>query len=127
MDKSNKSNFEIKHSDEGEYLWASISGPWDLDALEEFIINVRKQAARSGCQRALVDALELQNPSATSFKRFVVGEIIAREWGPYIKVAAVAKPENMSRYVEDTAVNRGANFAVFSDVDEARVWLFGQW
>jgi len=37
--------------------------------------------------------------------------------------AALAKPENITGFGETVAVNRGANFAVFSDGKAAHEWL----
>jgi len=73
--------------------------------------------------RVLVDNQQLTHPGESSFERYKVGVIIAREWGPYIKAAVMTKPEYISRYTETTAINRGANFMVFSDLEEAKKWL----
>ena len=114
---------KIAFRDEDEYLWVSISGPWNVSVLEEYIIEIRQRLAKSGCKHVLIDAQELIHPRGASFDRYKVGEIIAREWGPYIKSAVITKSENISRYAEIIAVKRGAHFRVFSNMEAAKNWL----
>lgn len=114
---------KISFRDKGEYLLVTVSGPWIVDVLEEYIIEVRQRLDEFGHTRVLIDNQGLAHPGKSSFERFKVGEIIAREWGPYIKAAVITKPDNISGYTETTAVNRGANFAVFSNMEVAKEWL----
>ena len=69
-----------------------------------------------------MDILQLSIPRA-ELDRFFAGQHIAEVWRPPLKVAAVMLPEGITRFAENTAVNRGANFIVMADAAEAVEWL----
>ena len=52
-----------------------------------------------------------------------VGKCIARRWNGSIKAAFLRQKEYMDGLVENTAVNRGANIAIFPELDQALEWL----
>ena len=120
--KNNEQN-KITYSDELEYLLVTIRGPWNLDFLEKHIVEIQHRLAQLGYKHVLIDNRELIHPGPSSFERYKLGEIIAREWGPYIKAAVITKPENMSGYTETIAANRGGIFMVFEDMETAKAWL----
>jgi hypothetical protein len=113
----------VTFSDEGAYLLVSIRGPWNIRVLEKYVLEIQERLDKLGYKRVLVDTQELTHPGESSFERYKIGVTIAREWGPFIKAAVMAKPENISGYAETAARNRGANFAVFSDMEAAKDWL----
>ena len=103
-------------------LIVNVSGAWDADAARKRLEAVRKQADERGLTRILLDTRGLL-PPASETTRFMTGEHIARIFRPPLRVAALARPEMINRFVENTAWNRGAIFAVFSDEAEALEWL----
>jgi hypothetical protein len=123
MKRGKEKENKITFKDKSEYLSVIISGPWDIRILEEYVLEIRQRLDKLGYKRVLIDNQELIHPGESSFDRYQIGVIIATEWGPYIKAAVMTKPENISRYTETTAINRGANFAVFSDLEAAKKWL----
>jgi hypothetical protein len=123
MNSDQQTRHQITFRDQREYLWVSVSGPWNTSVLEEYIIEVRQSLAKLGYQLVLVDNQELIHPREASFERYKVGEIIVREWGSSIKAAAVAKPQDVSRYTELIATNKGAHLKVFLDLRGAITWL----
>jgi hypothetical protein len=123
MKKGKETKNKITFKDESGYLSVIISGLWNIHVLEEYVLEVRQRLNQLGYKRVLIDNEELIHPGESSFDRYQIGVRIATEWGPYIKAAVITKPENISRYTETTAINRGANFAVFSDLEAAKKWL----
>jgi len=123
MNSDKEKRNTITYTDEGVYLFVSVRGPWNVSIIEKYILEVRQRLDELGYKRVLVDDQQLTYPGGSSIERYKVGVIIAREWGPYIKAAVISQPENISRYTETTAINRGANFMVFSDQEEAKKWL----
>lgn len=53
----------------------------------------------------------------------MTGEYLAKVFHPLFKVAAFANPVYIIKFTENTAVNRGAIFQVFSDEQSAIQWL----
>jgi hypothetical protein len=46
-------------------------------------------------------------------------------WGVILKIALVGREDQMftDNFVENVAINRGINLKIFTDVDEAVIWL----
>jgi len=116
--------FDVQFNEAGGYITARVSGEWTEDNLKSGIDALAAEARRLGCSRALLDIRDLSRPKS-GYDRFVVGEYIAQVWGPPLKlrVAAVAVPDMINKFTEDTAVNRGADFLVTDDMYEAIRWL----
>ncbi len=93
-----------------------------MSELEGHIIAMRGEAKRIGQNRILLETLEL-DPVRVEIDKFFVGEMIARQWRPPLRVAELTWPERINRFMENTAVNRGAHYAVFSEREEALIWL----
>jgi len=55
--------------------------------------------------------------------RFFSGEYLAAAFKPQYKLSAFANSSIINRFTENTAVNRGTNFRVFPNKDEALRWL----
>jgi hypothetical protein len=55
--------------------------------------------------------------------RYETGILMAKVWGNKIKVAAVAKKSLINYLTENAAINRGARFKVFSEMNPALEWL----
>jgi len=104
------------------YLLVRFKGDWTPDGVRQAIEDVAKRAQDQGYTRILVDARKLSAPT-TGFHRFLAGQDAAKIWGHPLKVAAVYPGELIDKFVETTAVNRGANLVVLSDVDAALSWL----
>ncbi|MBL7177823.1 MAG: STAS/SEC14 domain-containing protein [Desulfobacteraceae bacterium] len=109
------------HSADG-YLLASIRGKWTEDSVKEQIDNIKCEAERREQTRVLLDMREILPPQ-NGLTRFLSGKEMARVWGSFLKVAAIWKTEFITKFAEYTAMNRGADFAIFSDEKEAKEWL----
>lgn len=106
----------------GEYLFAEVSGVYSLDLLVSIIHEVAERCRSENLRKALLDLRNVEgNPSILDRYRF--GIEIANAWGPRMKVVTVARLEAINKMGENTAVNRGANIWVTSDMDLALKWL----
>jgi hypothetical protein len=74
-------------------------------------------------ERCLIDCRATQF-DIDLFGRFTIGEYAARKLaGRRLWIALLARPEQITRMVENTAHNRGLRMFTTSDVAEARAWL----
>ena len=109
--------------EEGQgFLIIRAFGKWVLEDVKREMDNVRDEANRRGLTRLFLDMREMLPPDG-EMTRYYTGIYIATVWCPPFKVVALAKPEMINKFGENVAVNRGANFAVFSDEKTALEWL----
>jgi hypothetical protein len=110
------------------YLYAEVSGTFDLAAAVDAFREVLDAAARHGLDRILVDVRPLGGDMST-MERFGIAEAVAAEIARRsmfaVVMAIVGNPPmvDSTRFGEDVAVNRGAKIRAVTDVDEAFQWL----
>jgi len=104
-----------------DYLLAEIAGHWNRDEILSYPDRVAEECRQQGKKRVLVDAGAIVGP-IPDLDRFLLGERIA-EAMQGVRVAAIVKPELITKFTEDVAVNRGAIFHVTSQPDDALQWL----
>jgi hypothetical protein len=70
--------------------------------------------------------LKLEHMNLSITDRFRISEKIASEFGTGLKMASVLKKEliDSNNFGDIVALNRGANFKTFEDVESAKAWLF---
>jgi len=61
------------------------------------------------------------NPSIID--RYHIGLEISKHWAKDIQAAAVVREEVFREITENVAVNRGANFRVFTKIESALAWV----
>jgi hypothetical protein len=113
-------SIKLSYQEKLGYLVLKASGQWDSDSIPQGEA-LRAVAQERDHTRVFIDARELSQPTK-EMDRFFVGELAAQHWQG-LKVAVLARPEILDRFAENTVVNRGAYFAVFSDEDAALEWL----
>lgn len=115
-------SIDVTFQEKNNYLSAVIDGEFDPTAVHEILIQIRDRAQQTGFNRILVDAFALSAPS-TDFFRYLVGISVAELLPRPFKVAALYEAKLINKFAENTAVNRGANFQVCGNCDEALGWL----
>lgn len=115
-------NMEVSYQEGPGYLIIRARGDWLVDDAKRQMEAAREEADKRGLTRLFLDMREL-SPPKNELVRFETGKQLARIWGHPFKVAALARPENITGFGETAAVNRGAHFAVFSDEKAALDWL----
>ena len=105
-----------------DYLRVTPRLGFEADAIKEALIQVRERASSAGLTRILVDARPIKPPES-EFERYLVGKLISEHLGQPFRVAVLYPPEWINKFMEDTAVGRGASLLVCSDESEALQWL----
>lgn len=104
------------------YLLAVASGQWTTKAATKFLDEVKHEAESRGMTRLLIDVLPLRMPSS-EFTRYETGVYLAEILYPPFKIAVIANPEDINRFSENVASNRGATIKNFTGRQEAVDWL----
>lgn len=107
------------------YLAVAARGPWDLSRVKDHMIKVQKASEEAGLSRVLID-FRMMDPPSQQIDRFHAGVHAAAVWKPPMRVAGIWFWENIDRFAEDTAVNRGAVFRMFTDEPRALAWLLDE-
>ena len=115
---------DLSFEDTGDYLHIRVRGDWARQEIIAGIRNVAERAQNAGQTRVLLDIREFSAPN-NELDRFMAGEAIAKFFPSSFKIVAVRSADLMDKFAENVAVNRGANFMVVSDFDEAVSWLTG--
>lgn len=112
----------IEFINKGNYLLVELSGAYSLKFFIEAIHEIATYGKKENLTIVLVDARSIDgDPSILD--RYNIGIEIAKHWTKYTKAAAVVKEEVYREITENVAVNRGANFRVFTKIESAMAWL----
>lgn len=104
------------------YLVVKVPAPWTIQTAQQVIDETRREAERQSIARVLFDLTQWAKPD-TEFTRFRSGEYLAKVLPPPFKIAAYGNANAITKFGENTAVNRGAWFRVFPDEEAAIRWL----
>lgn len=112
----------IEFINKGKYLLVELSGEYSLKFFIESIHGIIDRSKKENLTRVLVDARSVDgNPSIID--RYHIGLEISEHWARNIQATAVVKKEVFKELTENVAVNRGANFKVFTKIESALEWL----
>ena len=112
---------DISFNDKKTYLFVSCTGKWEPSAVSETLKSIRDHATQLSRNLILVDWRGVEKPES-EFYRYLAGQDVAEILKPF-KTAALYPKELRTKFTENTAVNRGARFLVFSDEESALDWL----
>lgn len=107
-----------------ECIEVLCSGPYSLSPIKKVIQEVSFEAREKGIYRILFNGLYVEEPKSEA-DRYMVGLELATYFRPPIKVAILYPQQFITKFAENTAVNRGAKVLVTSDRNEALNWLSG--
>jgi hypothetical protein len=113
---------EFELEDQPQYLSVVIGGSWDRGELQRLIVALGAECRRRGYRRALADLRAVEGQFSDA-DRFFLALNLADQIVGKIRLAALFRVEMINKFGENTAVNRGAEFFVTSDRDEALSWL----
>lgn len=112
---------DLSYQETDDYLSVSIIGEWTSDDTTRVIDEIAREARARHHTRIFIDA-RLLSKSRNDYDRYIAGEHIAKAWR-HLKVAILARAEMINKFTENTAVNRGADIIVLSDIHQALSWL----
>jgi hypothetical protein len=113
---------------------------WQMDVTEAFVYvrvlgtyagaddtlagmsTIAEQCRAAQCWRVLLDLTSMIG-SIPQLDRFLLGTRAARIWGQRLRVAILARPQEINHFFENVATNNGANVRVFADREAAQAWL----
>jgi hypothetical protein len=107
---------------DGRKVRFEAGGQWNLPDVFGLIERARDEADASGLARVLMDMRRVTGP-IPDMERFFAGERVAAVLRNRIRLAVVAREEDINRFGENVAVNRGARIRVTSSEEEAVRWL----
>ena len=114
--------YDIKAEEKEHYLYILAGGDYDVSAMQERLEGLKAWAKRTRKFRVLINTLDLALPK-NDFDKFIVGEAFGRLAKPPLKIAIVSPTEMVNKFLEDTAVNRGASVFVSTKLGTAVEWL----
>jgi hypothetical protein len=114
---------EFTITDKGEYLLFSCTGMLGFEKLSKLIDGMRAESERTGKKRIVADLREVQGVFDT-LSRYRVGVLVAERL-PGRRILSLARPEQITRVAENTAVNRGADLFTTDDETRGMAWLLG--
>ena len=115
---------DTSYEERDEYLFVRAAGDWTTEGVKQLVDEIADEANARGYNRILLDILALSAPKS-DMHRYVIGEYAATRWRRpnLLKVACVYRPELITKFAENTAVNRGGHICVESTVEAALDWL----
>jgi hypothetical protein len=108
--------------DREDYLLVQVVVPWTTPAAKQIIDETKKEAIARNYRRILFDLTLWAKPD-DEMTRYSSGEYLALHLGPPFKIAAFTVPQVITKFGENVAVNRAANFRIFPDEAAAIQWL----
>jgi hypothetical protein len=115
-------HLSLKFTDYSAWIEVQVTGAYDFEDAREFIRILPRESQARGCKRVLIDLL-LMEDDIPDWERFLLGKETAEIIGASIQLAVAAPAEKINHFWENTAVNRGANVAIFPSKEEALNWL----
>ena len=113
---------ELSFKETFDYLSITATGPWTESEIPWQLELIKDKAEVSGYTKLFLDSRPLDLPKHEMTK-LSTGENIAQFFPAPFKMAILDLPEKINRFVENVAVNRGANLMVFSNHETALKWL----
>jgi hypothetical protein len=107
----------------GGYIYASYDGQYEYEKLLELAKEAAKSCNQDKPAKVLANLLNMTG-KVEPFDRFKLGVQGAKIFRNTIaQVAAVYHQTEIDRFAENTAVNRGMNTRIFSNIEDALAWL----
>ncbi len=109
--------------DKKDYILIDIFDEYEFDVFKKIISIIKTECDERQINKVVIDVNKVLNLFNSETERFDISEEMVNQLGYKIKLAAVAKKEDITYYGEKVARKRGANMSVFSNSDIALEWL----
>ncbi len=105
------------------YLRVAAEGPFDAQMAKGIVGEIGRACAAHGLGRVLIDARGLEGIVGVA-ERFQIARTLAEDGTGRMRIAIlVDESQLVSKALEDTAINRGAQLCTTAIVDEAYGFL----
>ena len=118
----------IKSEDKDGYLQISCQGVYETDSFISVFKNALLLTEERSYKYLLLDVREITGNPPSTFDRYEIGSQVAdiqRSLNTYSRIAVVGNEPMIDpqRFGEIVALNRGVQGKVFTDLDQAIVWI----
>lgn len=109
---------------DNDHIEIQLRGKYNLHRLRQAIKEVGRRCRELHCRRVLADA-RAHVGEIDVLDLHQIGEQVSRELprGSVVAVIVSVSRLEMDRHLETVAVNRGLSLRLFTDTDDARLWL----
>lgn len=121
----NSAQISMSASDEGSHLLFVVQGVWDVDAVLRAARHIAAMAEATPHRKALIDLTGMTG-TLTLAERYLMGASLGRIFAATQKVGVAQITDDKNGYAAKVATQRGAKMAVFSHIDDARLWLLSE-
>ena len=121
-DKNTMLKSTVQFNVEENYLYVKLAGPWTAESALESMKYIKIEADKHSKLNILLDFTGMMRPE-NEMVRYYTGEYIADVFKTSYRLSAYAQAFKINRFAETVAVNRNANFRIFTDEKLARDWL----
>ena len=111
--------------EEGNYLCFEVFGEYSLVEGKRVLQEIFDKCVCNDACRLLVDITKKEG-IIPDIDRFFLGEFIAKLFTYEIKFAVIGKKDQINKFSETVAYNRGTRLNIFSDKKEALKWLLNE-
>ena len=118
-------DLDITITEKSGCLFIRAAGYYSLENMKDLFATIVSKSEECGYNHVLLNTNEVAG-SIPELDRFLLGEHAASLWRPKLKMAIVSQPENINKFAENVAVNRGANLQILDDDEKALEWLIGE-
>ena len=117
-----KDRDEISIAQADGFVRITLSGEFPRGGRRDLMLAIREAADALGATHLLVDARRMP-PPLSELDRHYAGVAVAEVLGGRFRVAVLFPGEQINKFAENTAVNRGAQMLVTADEAAAMAWL----
>ena len=114
--------FSVQFIVEKGYLNVKLTGPWTADTALKSMQLIKVEADKHEVRNILLDFTGMMRPDS-EMVRYYTGEYIADIFKTYYRLGGYTQAFKINGVTETVAVNRNANFRIFTDEKLARDWL----
>jgi hypothetical protein len=123
-EKEARMSLQLQIEEMPDFLIARFTGPGAAEEVWQQYESIAERCKRANKNKLLLDFLEAHGEISLVDRYFLGGE--AQIFKRYnLQVATANRPEHLDekKFVEIVARNRGVNFRVFTNVEDALEWL----
>jgi hypothetical protein len=113
---------ELTHVVSENHLTARLDGNWTIQDFQLAIKDISETCQEVGHTNILIDFRNMVLPLGIMY-HFDAAISISELLRPPMRVVALSGLNKLDPFMEDVAVNRGANFRIQSDEAKAIEWL----
>jgi hypothetical protein len=117
-------SISVSVTQETGYRYMKAKGTYSLSDAYALLDRIYAESLETNCKNTLLDISEVAG-KVPGMDRFNLAEYASGLWKYPIRVAIVYRAEEIDKFFENAASNRGVSTIVVPDVQTALKWLIG--